>query len=249
MKKTNLSLFFIFLLSLSLIGQDNIEIEDDTIVPIERQRNYFGTNISPLLTGIISERDNFDIKINLLYKRNYGEKNLRLSFNHLTEGNDLQYDYYLPISSTDSSITRRYYNSSYYHYDLRFGFEELRGFSGNRVHVGLDGIIGMGSQNLGYSNKLFMKDSIGNYYYTDVQSFEDGQRISNYIITGLDVSFGIDWVLNEAFIFTMQIIPQFNYYIFRNNSLLNDPDGQYSDPVNYADFKLGYFDINLIYRF
>ena len=248
MKKTNLLLLFI-LFSFAFFGQENIDFEDDTIVPIESQRNYFGTNISPLLTGIISERDNFDIKINVLYKRNYGEKNLRLSFNHLTEGNDLQYDYYLPISSTDTSITRRYYNSSYYHYDFRFGFEELRGFSGNRVHVGLDGIIGLGSQKIGYSNKHFLKDSIGNYFYSEDNSLQDGQRTSDYIITGLDVSFGIDWVLNEAFIFTMQIIPQFNYYIFRKNSSLIDPDNQYSDPVNYADFKLGYFDINLIYRF
>lgn len=248
MKETNLLLLFI-LFSFAFFGQENIDFEDDTIVPIESQRNYFGTNISPLLTGIISERDNFDIKINVLYKRNYGEKNLRLSFNHLTEGNDLQYDYYLPISSTDTSITRRYYNSSYYHYDFRFGFEELRGFSGNRVHVGLDGIIGLGSQNIGYSNKHFLKDSIGNYFYAEDNSLQDGQRTSDYIITGLDVSFGIDWVLNEAFIFTMQIIPQFNYYIFRKNSSLIDPDNQYSDPVNYADFKLGYFDINLIYRF
>ena len=84
---------------------------------------------------------------------------------------------------------------------------------------------------------------------TDIDLTNDGERISNYLITGLDVSFGIDWVLNEAFIFTMQITPQFNYYIFRNNSTLIDPANEYADPINYADFKLGYFDINLIYRF
>lgn len=248
MKKYNITLLFI-LLTFTSIAQENIDYEDDTIVPIESQRNYFGANISPLMTGIISERNNYDIKVNVLYKRNYGEKNLRFSLNHLTEGNNLQYDYYQPTSSTDTSITRRYFNSSYYHYDFRFGFEELRGFSGSRVHVGLDGIIGLGSQRLGYFNKVFTRDSIGNYIPTDIDLTNDGERISNYLITGLDVSFGIDWVLNEAFIFTMQITPQFNYYIFRNNSTLIDPANEYADPINYADFKLGYFDINLIYRF
>ncbi len=248
MKKINLIPFLVFITFISS-AQENIDYEDDTIVPIENQRNYFGTNISPLMTGIISERNNYDIKVNVLYKRNYGEKNLRFSLNHLTEGNDLQYDYYQPTSSNDTSITRRYFNSSYYHYDLRFGFEELRGFSGSRVHVGLDGIIGFGSQHLGYFNKLFVLDSIGNYMPTDLNLNNEGERISNYLITGLDVSFGIDWVLNEAFIFTMQITPQFNYYIFRNNELLIDPANEYAEPINYADFKLGYFDVNLIYRF
>ena len=248
MKKISLIPFLVFI-TFILTAQENIDYEDDTIVPIESQRNYFGTNISPLMTGIISERNNYDIKVNVLYKRNYGEKNLRFSLNHLTEGNDLQYDYYQPISSNDTSITRRYFNSSYYHYDFRFGFEELRGFSGSRVHVGLDGIIGFGSQHLGYFNKLFVLDSTGNYLVTDLDLNNEGERISNYLITGLDVSFGIDWVLNEAFIFTMQITPQFNYYIFRNNESLIDPSNEYAEPINYADFKLGYFDVNLIYRF
>ncbi len=249
MKKTNLLLLSIFLTIVS-IGQETIDFEDDTIIPIESQRNYFGTNISPLMTGIISERNNYDVKVNVLYKRNYGEKNLRFSLNHLTEGNDLQYDYYMPTSSNDTSISRRYFNSSYYHYDFRFGFEELRGFSGSRVHVGIDGIIGLGNQQLGYFNRLFVKDSVGNYLVSADILDNEGERNSNYLITGLDVSFGIDWVLNEAFIFTMQITPQFNYYIFRNSkSPTVDPFNEYSSPINYADFKLGYFDVNLIYRF
>ena len=75
MKKYNITLLFI-LLTFTSIAQENIDYEDDTIVPIESQRNYFGANISPLMTGIISERNNYDIKVNVLYKRNYGEKNL-----------------------------------------------------------------------------------------------------------------------------------------------------------------------------
>ena len=40
-----------------------------------------------------------------------------------------------------------------------------------------------------------------------------GRHIS---LTGLDVSFDIDWVLNDDFLLTFQVTPQFNYYIFRS---------------------------------
>ena len=62
----------ISIISLSQEPQTSIEttIEEDTIIPIESQRNYFGTNISPLMTGIVSEREDFNVKVNLLYKRN-----------------------------------------------------------------------------------------------------------------------------------------------------------------------------------
>ena len=70
----------------------------------------------------------------------------------------------------------------------------------------------------------------------------------NYLVTGIDVSFGIDWMLNEKFMFTFQITPQFNYYIFLDEKIL-DNQGEYSAAKNYADFRLGYFDLILYYRF
>jgi hypothetical protein len=70
----------------------------------------------------------------------------------------------------------------------------------------------------------------------------------DYIITGVDVSFGFDWVLNESFIFTLQVSPQFNYYIFLDETF-EDQYGEYHSVANYADFKLGYFDLMLFYRF
>ena len=75
-----------------------------------------------------------------------------------------------------------------------------------------------------------------------------GDRVTSYLVTGLDVSFGIDWMLNDAFMFTFQITPQFNYYIFRSEQVI-DPFQEYIQFGNYADFKLGYFDLNLIYKF
>ena len=55
--------------------------------------------------------------------------------------------------------------------------------------------------------------------------------------------------MNDAFLLTVQITPQFNYFIFLNESHLNDPSDEYIQFGDYADFKLGYFDLNLIYKF
>ena len=70
----------------------------------------------------------------------------------------------------------------------------------------------------------------------------------NYLVTGIDVSFGLDWMLNEKFMFTFQITPQFNYYIFLNEKT-EDSQQEYVKGKNYADFRLGYFDLILYYRF
>ena len=70
----------------------------------------------------------------------------------------------------------------------------------------------------------------------------------DFLVTGIDVSFGFDWVMNDRFMFTLQVIPQFNYYIFLNESF-EDQHNEYQPATNYADFKLGYFDLMLFYRF
>ncbi len=238
------------LLSFGFFSQENYS-ETDTIA-FEEDRNYFGSNISPLLTGVVSAKDNFNVKVNLSYKRNFRDKNLRLSFNYLTEGNVLLYDYFSPVSTTDSTLTNRYFDNSYEHFDFRFGFEELRGYNGTRVHVGVDGILGYGTNFSNYFDRKFnLNDSIGTYILDTVSnnpSLFQGIHDVNYLVTGIDVSFGLDWMLNEKFMFTFQITPQFNYYIFLNEKT-EDSQQEYVKGKNYADFRLGYFDLILYYRF
>ncbi len=238
--------------------QEDIENSDSTY--LEFYRNYLGSNISPLLSGVVSGRDNFNVKVNLNYKRNYGDKNLRLSMNYLTEGNVFPYDYFATQSTTDTSMINRFFNNSYDHYDFRIGFEELRGYSGARVHVGVDAIIGFGNNTSTYFDKLYVLDSAGSFiidnnerintyqYSINGGPIYNGAHFMDFLITGVDVSFGFDWVLNDRFMFTFQVVPQFNYYIFLKESF-QDPYGEYHSAVNYADFKLGYFDLMLFYRF
>ena len=61
----------------------------------------------------------------------------------------------------------------------------------------------------------------------------------------------MDLFLSESILLTLQLTPQFNYWIVNQNSLdINDLNGEFENyGNNYADFKLGYFDILLIYKF
>ena len=258
MKKYSILFLVLFYSSLNTFSQE-IDEESDSIF-YEIDRNYFGSNISPLLSGVVSGRDNFNVKLNVAYKRNFGAKNMRMSLNYLTEGNLLPYDYFNPISTTDTSFMNRYFDNSYDHFDFRFGFEELRGYNGARIHVGVDAILGYGINSSKYFDRLYTKDTSGYYilnndvrtstyqYSIDGGPSLNGYRHVDYIITGVDVSFGFDWVLNESFIFTLQVSPQFNYYIFLDETN-EDQYGEYQPVANYADFKLGYIDLMLFYRF
>ena len=261
MKKYFLLLLGVFVTVNVINSQENpesLEVIDSAY--LEQYRNYFGSNITPLLSGVVSGKDNFNVKVNLSYKRNFGEKNLRFSMNYLTEGNVFPYDYYSIQSTTDTTLHNRYFDNSYEHYDFRFGFEELRGYGGARVHVGVDAIIGFGNNSSIYFDRTYLKDTTGAYILTnDVSSnnFEysinggpvyNGYHFIDYLITGIDVSFGFDWLLNDRFMFTFQVVPQFNYYIFLNEKF-GDQHMEYQSATNYADFKLGYFDLMLYYRF
>ena len=265
MKKSFLLFTAVFLLlSNSIYLQDNLEntdiVVDTDSVYVEQFRNYLGANITPLLSGVVSGRDNFNVKVNLSYKRNFGDKNLRFSMNYLTEGNVFPYDYSTILSTTDTSLNNRYFDNSYEHYDFRIGFEELRGYGGARVHVGVDAIIGFGNNSSIYFDRTYLKDSSGAYilsneirnnnieYSINGGPTYNGYHFVDYLVTGVDVSFGFDWLLNERFMFTLQIVPQFNYYIFLSETF-GDQDMEYQSATNYADFKLGYFDLMLYYRF
>ena len=245
-----------FLFPLILSSQDTtyVSFVDTNLYLHESERNYIGINLSPIVAGLLTNQNDHDIKLTAIYKRNFGDFNLRFSFNYLENISNSDHDFNMPVLTTDTSIFYRYFNTDYNYFDLRFGLEELRSFSSTRVHIGLDAIFGFGQQNSNYFHRSYKLDSSG--YYLSNSDFQNhslmltnGQRISNYIVSGLDVSFGMDVFLSETFLVTFQLTPQFNYYIFSSDELIDDPIDEYIQYGSYADFKLGYFDIQLIYKF
>ena len=85
----NKILIILFFIPFSIFSQD---LNSDTIrnfdslgfIKKELSPNYLGVNITPLVSGVINTKNNHNLKLSALYKRNFGYKNLRLSFNHLT---------------------------------------------------------------------------------------------------------------------------------------------------------------------
>ena len=250
MKFKILSILFLNLNFVSLYCQK--DIKSDTIPKIyESERNYIGFNFSPIISVFLNNNSFQSFKVNSIYKKNFGKLNTRISFNYLT---NFQNDFiYSPSASTDTSITYRFLNYSYNQFDVRFGFEQLRYLSFSRFHLGLDIILGYGKQISTYNHSLLLKDSIGNYTPTinNLINKMDGNFNCNYFVTGLDISFGIDLFLSESIVLTFQLTPQFNYLIVNSKSIsVDDPLERFVNyGRSYPDFKIGYFDLLLTYKF
>ena len=252
MKFKKLAILFLNLNLVSLYCQEGIK--SDTIPKIyESERNYIGINLSPLFNVFANNDPIEKAKISFIYKKNFESLNARFSFNFLRDPNNNVFDFYYPTSSSDSTITYRYLFSDYNHYDFRFGFEKLRYLSSSRFHIGLDGILGFGSQTSNYGHQLYMKDTTGSYYQfsNNLTNNNLGNISYNLLIAGFNISFGMDLFLSESILLTFQLTPQFNYCIVNKNSIkIIDPIGEYKNyGRNYVDFKIGYFDLLLIYKF
>jgi len=100
-----------------------------------------------------------------------------------------------------------------------------------------------------YRQNELMIDSIGVYQLdNDVDPLYTGRHSSDYFIAGIDVSFGFDWFLDEVFMVTLQLTPQFNYYLAISEKLADQYE-QYNPIQNFIDFDLGHLDVMLVYKF
>ena len=79
-------LFFIFLFPAIIFSQDSSYVinEHDSINYFhESERNYIGLNLSPMVAGLLTNQTSHNIKISTIYKRNFGDHNMRFSLNYL----------------------------------------------------------------------------------------------------------------------------------------------------------------------
>lgn len=238
----------ILLAQLSIAQADSTKYYgDDTIIPQEEFPHYIGVNFTPLMTSIIGG-NNKDIKLAATYKYNLGEKNLRTSVNFITQSSPQPFDYYKVNNTTDTSYDARFFSSDYRTFDIRFGFEELKGYRSSRLHIGADLILGYGEYSRDYYSRNYQLDSSKNYTLNnDIPVFDEGFAKGGYVDIGLDISFGFDWFMSEHVLFTFQLTPQFNYFILTDSNV-NDPLDNLPAPINFPEFKIGLFDVFLIYK-
>jgi hypothetical protein len=245
-----LLLFATLVIGKVVLGQiDSTIVDEPDTVYFENRPNYFGVNLTPFFSSILGSENN-DVKAFVVYKRNRGDKNLRFSANYSTIANRSRYNYFNVISTTDTSYSARFFTGNYKNYDLRFGFEEIKGYQYSRLHIGADFIAGMGTYTYNYFENDFIKDSTGIYRVStiDPQDQIKGRIVGDYINLGVSVTFGFDWFVSEDFLFTFQLAPQFTYHMlssYRNE----DTHGVYSRLNSFTDFNMGYFDVMMLYRF
>ncbi len=251
--KSSLIAFF-FVLSQWSFGQADSTTTDSEFEEVvdsayfESRPNYIGVNLTPFFTSIMGRQNN-DIKMNFIYKRNLGDKNLRFSANYSTISNKSRYNYYSVVGTSDTSYTARFFTDHYKNFDVRFGFEELKGYQYSRLHIGADILLGGGLYEYKYFVNKFDLDSNQVYRLNEnVNTQQEGKISGNYFNMGVSVSFGFDWFISEDFLFTFQLTPQFTYHLL-NSTTLEDNHGIYSSLNSFTDFKLGYFDVMMFYRF
>jgi hypothetical protein len=246
---------FILLFSVLFVGQviygqaDSTYVEEQDTVYFESRPNYVGVNLTPFFSSILGSENN-DIKAFIVYKRNRGDKNLRVSANYTTIANRSRYNYFNVVGTNDSSYSARFFTGNYKNYDLRLGFEEIKGYQYSRLHIGADLIAGFGTYNYNYFENDFDKDSLGIYRVRefDAETQIKGRIVGDYINLGVSVTFGFDWFVSEDFLFTFQLAPQFTYHLLRGYTN-HDTHGVYSSLNSFTDFKMGYFDVMMLYRF
>lgn len=214
----------------------------------ENRPNYLGVNLTPFFTSIMGRQNN-DVKMSFIYKRNLGDKNLRFSANYSTISNKSRFNYYSVIGTSDTSYTARFFTDHYKNFDVRFGFEELKGYQYSRLHIGADILLGGGRYEYKYFVNKFDLDSTQVFTLNQNESTQQTGKITgDYINLGVAVSFGFDWFISDDFLFTFQLTPQFTYHLL-NSTKLEDTHGIYSKLNSFTDFKLGYFDVMMFYRF
>ena len=68
-------LFFLLSMPFLLSAQDTtyVSIADTNLYLHESERNYLGINLSPMVAGLLTNLNDHDIKLSVLYKRNFGD--------------------------------------------------------------------------------------------------------------------------------------------------------------------------------
>ena len=76
--------FILFIFYLPFIGLSQDPLSDtikklDSLETINKEQNpnYFGFNITPLMSGIVTASNDYNVKVGAVYKHNFGYKNLR----------------------------------------------------------------------------------------------------------------------------------------------------------------------------
>lgn len=253
MKHIGILLGFLALFGMTVHAQetnDNTPVESNDTTKSDSiwQGSLVGLNVYPAF-GMIGGGIMPSSKIFFQYKHHWEKSSMRVSANYINfHSVDDRLDL---VMVGDTSIIMRQYNNNVYTLDLRIGYERVMPMEDFRFYYGL-GLMG------GYHH-------FGKTYYHYEESYDDypveginrpaelnmlGWYRADMLKVGLDFSFGVDLLLSENVIMSVQYTPELAYYMLIDSEEDDDADVFDGDLVqDFLDFRGDYIDLILSVKF
>lgn len=250
MKTTSLLclLMFVFTLTYAQEANEPSVSEDSTTIDSVWHGDFLGLNVYPAF-GMVGGGVLPSTKIFFQYQHNWKKSGLRISANYINfHSRDKRLDI---VHIGDTNVLLRQYNNNIFTLDLRIGYERFLPLDGFRFYYGI-GAIG------GYHH-------YGKSYYHYEESFDSfpiegiiqpyelnmlGWYRADMLKVGVDFSLGVDILLSENVIMSVQYSPELSYYMRMNSEEEDDADVFNGDLVDdFMDFRGDYIDLILSVKF
>ncbi|MFP4663523.1 MAG: hypothetical protein ACLFM1_03760 [Bacteroidales bacterium] len=253
MKRTGILLVLLTFFGMIGLAQDAeekalAESNDTTQSDSIWQGSLVGLNVYPAF-GMIGGGIMPSSKIFFQYKHHWEKSSMRVSANYINfHSVDDRLDL---VMVGDTSIIMRQYNNNVYTVDLRVGYERVMPMEGFRFYYGL-GLMG------GYHH-------FGKTYYHYEESYENypveginrpvelnmlGWYRADMLKLGVDFSLGVDLLLSDNVIMSVQYTPELAYYMLIDSEEEDDADVFDGDLVqDFLDFRGDYIDLVLSVKF
>ncbi|MDA3820179.1 MAG: hypothetical protein PF590_06960 [Candidatus Delongbacteria bacterium] len=210
--------------------------------------DYIGLNVYPAF-GMVGGGILPSTKIFLQYKHNWEKSSLRFSANYINfNSRDKRLDI---VHVGDTTVLLRQYNNNIFTLDMRIGYERFMPFDGFTFHYGI-GAIG-GYHHYGKSYYLY-KQSFSDYPIKGInQPYEQnmlGWYRADMFKVGADFTLGVDILLSDNVVVTVQYSPELAYYMFLDSEEDDDANVFDKDIVeDFMDFRGDYIDLILSVKF
>jgi hypothetical protein len=221
--------------------EDTVKTAQDSIVPWTG--NLVGLNVYPAF-GMLGGSMLPASKIFFQYRHMWEKTNLRFSVNYINYFDDDERMDIVGIQ--DSLITFREFTNLFYTFDFRVGVEHAYHMDNFRFYYGIGAIAGY--HYFGKAYYVYDKSFEG-YPVQNVQSpieyQETGWYRADMLKVGGDITLGVDILLSENVIMSVQYAPEIAYYS-RMKSDREDPANVFvGDVEDYVDFRADFIDVVL----
>jgi len=242
-------IFAAVLFAVSAIAQENNSqpIEDttqtaqDSIVPWTG--NMLGLNVYPAF-GMLGGGMMPASKIFFQYRHMWEKTNLRFSVNYInffTDNNRIDI-----VGVEDSLMTIREFTNLYYSLDFRVGIERASHIDKFRFYYGIGAIAGYHY----FGKEYYVYDKpFGGYpvehINTPVAYHKAGWYRADMLKVGADITLGVDILISENVIMSVQYAPEIAYYSRLGSSRDDQAEVFVGDVEDFLDFRADFIDVVL----